>query len=244
MDNQLWLSAVETEYNVIENRTTERLKHPAVIGAFLKSKSCSHWGLAGAKDEYICVMSASRTFEGKECPSDTPIYFYISFYKYYMGDRNKYDKMIIFLDGERKEMPVAKSEVDELPFGSYWVAPWTSSKIVINGLADDHLGYNKKLETRYQRNITTMLPPTLTWAEIFCETKDFFISVDNETMINANGGEIPFADGSGSFQIEGIQGFLKRVCHFFVDETYYTDYCVSYYKREQELIREAPPPRP
>jgi len=68
------------------------------------------------------------------------------------------------------------------------------------------------------------------------DAKDVIACIDTESSIDANGGTIEFGNGKGSFHIEGIQGFMKRVYHFFVDDTCYTDYVAEYYENKKQTL--------
>ncbi|MBQ8957149.1 MAG: hypothetical protein IJ057_01385 [Bacteroidales bacterium] len=70
------------------------------------------------------------------------------------------------------------------------------------------------------------------------EAKDVGVYIDSDNLYDANGGDIQFRDGKGSFQIEGIQGAMKRTYHYFVDENCYSDYCSSFLERKQKLLAE------
>lgn len=239
MDNKLWKEAVETEYDVMNDETTERLKDVAVIDASLKNSSFAEtdkYGLtAYDSDSYICEISAYRTYKGKECPKDTPVFFNIRFYTTFISDEEEYNKLIILVDGKRVELP-AQNKVYKLEkYDAYWITEWLTQKHIINGLTDGPKKLNSH-NTGCERSILTVLTPDIVTLFAAAEGK-MSLYIDKETIINIKGGDIKFTESGGSFHIEGLIGFMKRVCHFFVDETSYTDYCNSYYENKKELAK-------
>jgi len=70
------------------------------------------------------------------------------------------------------------------------------------------------------------------------EAKDVGVYIDSEKLYDVNGGDTQFRNVKGSFQIEGIQGAMKRAYHYFVDENCYSDYCSSFLERKQRLLAE------
>lgn len=238
MDNKLWKEAIETKYDVVNDKTTESLKDVAVIGASLKNPSYGDCNDFGDSDSFICFIIADRMYKGKKCPKDCVLVFEILYFTNFMKDKTEYDKLILICNDKRFEYR-AKSVVTAVDSKGYWeyTAGWLKSKRIINGLSDGDKQLNGR-NSKYLRQIRTICTPEEVLQISNLKTK-VSLCVDKDTKINVKGGDIKFAKSDGSFHIEGLSGFMKRVYHFFVDETSYTDYCTSYYENKKKLAKEA-----
>jgi len=233
MDDKLWKEAVKTEYNGIKDHTSERLSDKAIIGARLKNEKCDFT----SSFDYVLGIDADRDYDGRVADNTAKISMSLSFIKGIVLSE-KLDKMVYLIDGERVEHKLTAetdifeeksidSRVDyDLFLGMY-------NNTLITGVNIDviHAGDNLDIESK-------RLYMDFTAEEIkrIADAKDVIACIDTESSIDANGGTIEFGNGKGSFHIEGIQGFMKRVYHFFVDDTCYTDYVAEYYENKKQTL--------
>lgn len=233
MDDKLWKEAVKTEYNGIEDHTTEHLSDRAIIGARLKNEKCDFASIL----DYVLGIRADRDYDGRVADKTAKISISLSFIKTIVLSE-ELDIMVYLIDGERVEHKLTaetdifeKKSVDsrltyDLLLGSY-------NNTLITGVntdgihADDLDIASKKLYMDF----------TAEEIKRIADAKDVIACIDTESSIDANGGTIEFGNGKGSFHIEGIQGFMKRVYHFFVDDTCYTDYVAEYYENKKQTLK-------
>lgn len=137
--------------------------------------------------------------------------------------QNLLKKIVIIIDGERMEVEATSDAVLEKE--EYPVSP-----AEIKGLNPCAM-----IDLRRRVIEFTLQPEGI---KRIAEAKDVGVYIDSDNLYDANGGDIQFRDGKGSFQIEGIQGAMKRTYHYFVDENCYSDYCSSFLERKQKLLAE------
>ena len=223
--NKTTNNAIEVKYDGIKNITYEFLEK-AVINANIGNPNLS-------VSDTIISITPMRFYEGKVLDDSAKIGFritisgpddYVSNFYYHI------EKIVIVFDEERLEVEFGEK-------GSENTEEYAFSQTEIVGL-------NKT-------NVPTHVKYKHVWDEVW---KDFVLQpadikriaeahevgmyIDAFTLLDANGGDINFRDGGGRFQIEGIQGTMKRAYHYFLDETCYADYCASFLKRKQMIVRE------
>ena len=252
MEDTLREKAVEVEYNGLENKTKEELKDDAVINAVIMDIKFPN------RKNRVLSVHAGRSFEGKDyknhnslktdCDNETTLQFEVVFQFYLLldrenkNDKEKYDKVTFIIDGRRVDLD-AESE--------YWDVGniENSSKykvfrkmiirgdvITINDWDSEYWNPNDYLcllnEDSDIRRVATVIPNEL--IEFIAEAENVSMYVDSSELIDVNGGYKKTEDLNTKFEIEGIQGFMKRVYHFFVDDSYYTDYCLSFYDKKEK----------
>lgn len=213
MDNTNTKNAIEVEYDALRNETTEILDD-SVINANIGRKK---FGLS----DTIMLLQLARYYEGKEPNNNANLLFGIN--EITRTPSKPTRKIVILIDGERMEVEAAGDYVcdkEERPI----------SPAEINGL-------NPCAMIDFERRTIefTLQPEDI---KRIAEAKDVGLYIDSDNMYDANGGDIQFRGGKGSFQIEGIQGAMKRAYHYFVDENCYADYCSAFLERKQKLLAE------
>ncbi|MBQ2173786.1 MAG: hypothetical protein II453_01550, partial [Alphaproteobacteria bacterium] len=223
--NKTTNNAIEVKYDGIKNITYEFLEK-AVINANIGNPNLS-------VSDTIISITPMRFYEGKVLDDSAKIGFritisgpddYVSNFYYHI------EKIVIVFDEERLEVEFGEK-------GSENTEEYAFSQTEIVGL-------NKT-------NVPTHVKYKHVWDEVW---KDFVLQpadikriaeahevgmyIDAFTLLDANGGDINFRDGGGRFQIEGIQGAMKRAYHYFVDETCYDDYCASFLERKHKILEE------
>lgn len=247
MEDTLRQKAVETKYDGFNDKTTEELMDDAIINAVINDIKFPN------RNDRLLSVKAFRSFEGKECTENDTMLFY--FYLFVKGDKNndkqEYEKVTFFIDGERIDL-AARSEYKSISDG----ANWKIREKIIRGNAikidnwkseywepNDYICYDHRESD--MRRVATAIPDDL--IRIIAEAENVSMYVDSSELIDVNGGYKKTEDLNTKFEIEGIQGFMKRVYHFFIDDSCYTDYCLSFYdkktktaqKRERELEQKA-----
>lgn len=227
MEDKLRQEAVRKKYNGISDVTIETLLPRAVISAKLPNKECEDFSVS----HFTCSMIAQRgcfgaNYDGENANKDVA-FVELSILKECLRDYPQLDKMVFVVDDERFPLTISdKSEIKELTHTPHSF-----------GLNEGFSGLYPDKDSGYKyyavyRTYMVGMPPEL--IKKIAEAQSVSIYLDPEWLIDANGGDIPFTNGEGSFQIEGIQGLMKRAYHFFVDETCYTDYCQAFYEERRE----------
>ena len=222
MEDALRDNAVEIKYNSIENETTERIKDDAILEVM------------GYPSDRLLSVSATRYKNSNE-KGEFPRFWFT-----FLGgsDEKEHEKIAFVIDGERVELE-AKSGYHSLSDDKSW-----KMDVLIKGwylFTDPESGkgiggrysYARYLEKRGFDRLNFRLIGTVLSSElvkIIAEAKSVSMAVDSGELIDVNGGVKSFENTR--FEIEGIQGFMKRVYHFFFDDTCYTEYCLSYYERK------------
>lgn len=213
MEKSNKIDAIEVEYDALKNETTELLDD-SVINASIGRKQL---GLS----DTIMLLQIARYYEGKELNNNANLLFGINEITHTPSKPTR--KIVILIDGERMEIDAAGDYVcnkEERPI----------SPVEIYGLNPCAM---INLE---RRTIEFTLQPND--IKRIADAKDVGLYIDSDKLYDVTGGDIQFRSGKGSFQIEGIQGAMKRAYHYFVDETCYADYCSSFLERKQNLLAE------
>ncbi len=213
MDNSNKNDAIEVEYDALKNETMEFLDN-SVINANIGRKKL---GLS----DTIMLLQIARYYEGKELNNNANLLFGINEITHSPSKPTR--KIVVLIDGERMEVEATSDGVLEKE--EYAVSP-----AEINGL-------NPCAMMDLERRVIefTLQPEDI---KRIAEAKDVGVYIDSDNLYDANGGDIQFRGGKESFQIEGIQGAMKRAYHYFVDDTCYADYCSSFFERKQRLLAE------
>jgi hypothetical protein len=266
MEDSLRQYAVETKYNGLEDETTEELKDYAIINAVITDLKFPN------RKNRVLSVRAFRSFEGKdyknhdffEIDSDnkTDLQFEVVFQFYLLldsqnkNDKKEYDKVTFVIDGKRVDLDARSEywdlgleEIKTLKYEGIRKVVMRGNVVTINGWDNEHWDPNDYFcllnEDSDIRSVATVIPNEL--IEFIAEAESVSMYVDSSELIDVNGGHKNFEDENGSFEIEGIQGFMKRVYHFFIDDSCYTDYCLAFYdkktkaaeKREQVVEQKA-----
>ena len=217
-------NAIEVKYDGIKNITYEFLEK-GVISADIGNPNLS-------ETDTVIDVTPMRYYEGKVLNDSARIGFRFTF----SGPENfvsnffyHIEKIVIVFDEERLEVEFGEK-------GSENTEEYTFSQTEIFGL-------NKT-------NVSTHVKYKHVWDEVW---KDFVLQsadikriaeahevgmyIDAYTLLDANGGDISFRDGGGSFKIEGIQGAMKRAYHYFVDETCYEDYISLFTENKKKALK-------
>ena len=227
MENTLKNEAVAIEYNGLKNETTEIIKDDAIINAVIMK------GTEQLCGDELLIVGASETYEGQKRKTQSEVVsFRFLLLKYELTDKEKYDKVTFIIDGERVEVEAksywedAEDEDDE-----YWLI-----SEILKGEARNSIYWESNKEYGNKRTIETSIPVSI--IKKIAEAKNVSMYVDSSEMIEVNGGICKFELVAGQVKIEGLQGFMKRVYHFFVDETCYADYCISFYDKKANTAQE------
>lgn len=213
MDNSNKIDAIEVEYDALKNETMEILDD-SVINANIGRKKL---GLS----DTIMLLQIARYYEGKELNNNANLLFGINQITHTPSKPTR--KIVILIDGERMEVDAAGDYVcnkEERPI----------SPVEINGLNPCAI-----IDLERRAIEFTLQPEDI---KRIAEAKDVGVYIDSEKLYDVNGGDTQFRNVKGSFQIEGIQGAMKRAYHYFVDENCYSDYCSSFLERKQRLLAE------
>lgn len=226
MEDKLRQEAISKKYDGIQDITLETLLPRAVVSATLPNKGCEDFSVK----HYVCDMIAKHGCFGKdneENANKEVIIVELNVLKEYLLDFSS-DKIVFIIDGERMPLEIAKKSMIE----DFQITPdyFIHFNNGFFGLSPDEDSDYKFYAVH--RCFTLGLTPEL--IKKISDAQNVSIYLDPEWLIDANGGIIPFTKDEGSFQIEGIQGFMKRVYHFFVDETCYTEYCESFYEERRK----------
>ena len=213
MEKSNKIDAIEVEYDALKNETTEILDD-SVINANIGRKKL---GLS----DTIMLLQIARYYEGKELNNNANLLFGIN--EITRTPSKPTRKIVILIDGERMEIDATGDYVcnkEEHPI----------SPAEINGLDPCAI-----IDLERRAIEFTLQPEDI---KRIAEAKDVGVYIDSEKLYDVNGGDTQFRNVKGSFQIEGIQGAMKRAYHYFVDETCYADYCSSFLERKQRLLAE------
>lgn len=213
MDNSNKIEAVEVVYDALKNKTYEFLGN-AIINANIGGKKL------GLSDEIIQILPA-RYYDGKEPDNNTEIGFCIS--EIALSPSEPTEKIVVLIDGERLEIEPSSDRIQD--------------KQTRDFSAEEIIGLDPvaRIATEARLIDFSLQPNDI---KRIAEAQNVGLYIDANDLYDVNGGNINFRRGNGVFQIEGIQGVMKRAYHYFVDETCYVDYCASFLERKQELIDE------
>jgi len=208
---------VNVQYNAMEDKTYEVIDR-SVIKADIGSQKLS-------LSDTIMEFLSSRLTKGKKPNDIVDILFSLNVYT--LNPTEPTDKIVILVDGERLEIATMSDEVDGTK--------------KIGFLPEEMIGLEpgEQLVAEHRGIWFALQPEDI---KLIADAKDVGLYIDATTLHDVNGGEIKFRNGKGSFQIEGLQGAMKRAYHFFVDETCYEDYCNSYYERAKKVRAELAAP--
>ncbi len=203
----------KSEYDALANKTYETLDR-SVFNADIGNPKL---GLSDTIREIL----PTRIFIGEKPDNESEIIFFIQ--EYTLNPSKPTNKIVILIDGERLEVSTLEDSVHETK--------------KIGFLPEEMIGLEpgERLVTEH-RSITFVLEPED--IKRIAEAKNVGLYLDASTLHDANGGDFKFRNGRGSFQIEGLQGAMKRAYHFFVDETCYVEYCNSYYEKAKSVRAE------
>lgn len=213
MEKSNKIDAIEVEYDALKNETMEILDD-SVINANIGRKKL---GLS----DTIMLLQIARYYEGKELNNNANLLFGINEITRTPSKQTR--KIVILIDGERMEIDAAGDYVcnkEERPI----------SPVEINGIDPCAI-----IDLERRAIEFTLQPEDI---KRIAEAKDVGVYIDSEKLYDVNGGDTQFRNVKGSFQIEGIQGAMKRAYHYFVDENCYSDYCSSFLERKQRLLAE------
>lgn len=210
MDN-----VIEVKYNGLENKTYEVLEK-SVFYADIGNSNLS-------QSDTILDITPMRFYEGKVLNDSAKIGFRITLttrdtLEFY----HHLEKIVFVFDGERLEVElrnmIQSNRRKEYSFSSTEIVGLNpGTKVVLERAWKDIVLQPKDVKR-------------------IANAKDVGVYIDAYNKLDANGGYISFRDGSGSFQIEGLQGAMKRAFHYFVDITCYIDYCSSFLEKKQEAL--------
>ena len=208
---------VKVQYNAMEDKTYETLDR-SVIMADIGSQKLS-------LSDTIMEFLSCRLTKGKKPNDIVEILFSLNVYT--LNSTEPTDKIVLLVDGERLEVNTMSDEVEGTKEISF--------------LPEEMIGLEPGEQFVAEiRGIWFALQPED--IKRIADAKDVKLYIDATTLHDVNGGAIKFRNGNGSFQIEGLQGAMKRAYHFFVDETCYEDYCNSYYERAKKVRAELAAP--
>ena len=213
MEKSNKIDAIEVEYDALKNETMEILDD-SVINANIGRKKL---GLS----DTIMLLQIARYYEGKELNNNANLLFGIN--EITRTPSKPTRKIVILIDGERMEIDATGDNVcnkEERPI----------SPVEINGIDPCAI-----IDLERRAIEFTLQPEDI---KRIAEAKDVGVYIDSEKLYDVNGGDTQFRNVKGSFQIEGIQGAMKRAYHYFVDENCYPDYCSSFLERKQRLLAE------
>lgn len=222
--NQSNNNPIEVKYDGIKNITYEFLEK-GVINANIGNPNLS-------VSDTIISITPMRYYEGKVLNDNAKIGFriaitgpedYVSNFFYHI------EKMVIVFDEERLEVEFGEK-------GSENAEEYAFSQTEIVGLNKTnvlpHLKYKHEWDDGWKDFV--IQPDDI---KRIAEAHEVGMYIDAFTLTDANGGDISFRDGGGSFHIEGIQGAMKRAYHYFVDETCYEDYISSFIENKQKALK-------
>ena len=223
--NKTTNNAIEVKYDGIKNITYEFLEK-GVINADIGNPNLS-------VSDTIIDITPMRYYEGKVLNDSAKIGFRISI----TGPRefvvsNFYihiEKIVFVFDEERLEVELGEG-------GSENVEEYAFSQTEIVGLNKTNVlsivKYKHEWAVGWKEFV---LQPTD--IKRMAEAHEVGVYIDAFTLLDANGGVVNFRDGGGSFQIEGIQGTMKRAYHYFVDETCYDDYISLFIENKKKALK-------
>ena len=208
------IEAIEKMYDALKNKTYEFLDD-AVINADIAGRE----GLTSL--DTIMELRALRQYDGKELTKEAEILFNILFIFPIRSEPT--DKIVIMIDGERLEIDTINDD-----FVGEKKTKFSPETIIGMNLPISIESNTRAIDFTLQPNDIKRI----------AEAKDVSLYLDSMTLYDVNGGEKKFRKNDEIFQIEGIQGAMKRAYHYFVDETYYIDYCASFLEKKQNALAE------
>lgn len=204
--------AIEVRYDAYEDQTSEFLDY-AIINADIANK-------IPFKKDRILEIRPFFSYKGKERTGETNVSFYIT--EYSGSPTEPTNKIVFLIDGEQLEVD---SRNDQL--GKKGKFSFTPESII--GIGRVALPTSiRTIEFSLSNNDIKRI----------ADSNDVSVFLDPTTPDDANGGTFKFRNIKGNFQIEGIQGAMKRAYHYFVDENYYVDYCASFLERKHKILEE------
>lgn len=217
-------NAIEVKYDGIKNITYEFLEK-GVINADIGNPNLS-------VSDTIISITPMRYYEGKVLNDSAKIGFRITI----TGPRdfasNFYyhiEKIVFVFDEERLEVELGDK-------GSENAEEYAFSQTEIVGLYKTNVLSHVKYEHEWDDGWKDFVLPPADIKRI-AEAHEVGMYIDAFTLLDANGGTINFRDGVGSFQIEGIQGVMKRAYHYFVDETCFEDYISIFAENKKKALK-------
>ena len=212
MDNSNNNSAFDVVYDAMENKTYEILDS-GVFYAELHGR-----GPKLSETDTIMEIMPRRFYEGKELNDNSTIDFCAEIISPTLPERT--GKIVFVIDGERLEINTLFDRIGRETEYDYW-------QYVITGT-----NTGSHLVSRSRQKGFVLQPADI---KRIADAKNVGVYIDSQNLYDANGGDIKFRNVKGSFQIEGLRGVMKRVYHYFVDETCYAEYCASFLERKQQL---------
>lgn len=229
--NKTTNNAIEVKYDGIKNITYEFLEK-GVINADIRNPNLS-------VSDTIIDITPMRYYEGKMLNDSAKIGFRITVTGLYeIGGTHEEELMSKFAFHSAKIVFVADEERIEVDFGekgSQNKKEYVFSEIEIAGLKNKSVFAKQRGRKWDDAWKDIVLQPDD--IKRLAEAKNIGVYIDAYNLLDANGGAINFRDGGGSFQIEGIQGAMKRAYHYFVDETCYEDYISSFIENKQKALK-------
>lgn len=218
MNNSNQNGALEVKYDAFHDETTEIVPY-AVIYVYYE----------GGTDDVILEIGGERSYKGKAFTGDCSMVFHIT--EHCDHPSKPTNKIVFLIDGERLEVETTNdllNDGDQCAFSHHVIDGW-----------EDVLDWYSDTSTIRTMDINF----TTEDIKRIANAKDVKVYLDSKTLYDANGGKIEFIDDDDDvyslrIKIEGIQGFMKRVYHYFVDDACYADYCTPFLEREQKLVDE------
>lgn len=222
--NKTTNNAIEVKYDGIKNITYEFLEK-GVISADIGNPNLS-------VSDTIISITPMRYYEGKILNDSAKIGFrititgprdFVSNFYYHI------EKIVFVFDEERLEVVLdekGSENAEEYAFSQTEIVGLNKTNVL------SHVKYKHEWDDGWKDFV---LQP----ADIkrIAEAHEVGMYIDAFTLTDANGGDINFRIGGGSFQIEGLQGAMKRAYHYFVDETCYEDYISSFVENKQKALK-------
>lgn len=217
-------NAIEVKYDGIKNITYEFLEK-GVINADIGNPNLS-------VSDTIISITPMRYYEGKVLNDSAKIGFRITI----TGPRdfasNFYyhiEKIVFVFDEERLEVELGdkgSENAEEYAFSQTEIVGLNKTNVL------SHLKYKHEWDDGWKDFV--IQPDDI---KRIAEAHEVGMYIDAFTLLDANGGDISFRDGGGSFHIEGIQGAMKRAYHYFVDETCYEDYISIFAENKKKALK-------
>ena len=204
--------AIEVRYDAYEDETSEFLDY-AIINADIANM------IPFPQDKILEILPFC-SYQGKKRPNEINVSFRITEYS---GTPTKpTNKLVFLIDGEELEIETYNDQLGKKQRFSFT----PESKIGIGRVA-------------FPKNMR-IIEFSLSNKDIkrIADSQEVSVYLNPTTPDDANGGTFKFRNIKGSFQIEGIQGAMKRAYHYFVDGNCYADYCASFLERKQKILEE------
>lgn len=204
--------AIEVRYDAYEDETSEFLDY-AIINADIANM------IPFPQDKILEILPFC-SYQGKKRPNEINVSFRITEYS---GTPTKpTNKLVFLIDGEELEIETYNDQLGKKQRFSF-----TPESIIGIG------------RVAFPKNMR-IIEFSLSNKDIkrIADSQDVSVYLNPTTPDDANGGTFKFRNIKGNFQIEGIQGAMKRAYHYFVDENYYVDYCASFLERKHKILEE------